>query len=251
RDALRRGDRRRPVPLPPRRRPAGRHLQRLLPGRGRRRRQPGDGDQAQRRRRRSAGDRQAAARAPPGARPRPWRRQGVRRGHRGRAVHARRLPLRRGGAGAAAGAGRRGRPRRARRGRARRPRLRGAAAAPGRVDSRPAGATGRAGAQVRPELGRKLLAAALTPHVLAAALAFASALVVFLSTRPPELPPPPTVEVTGGADGTVPADVRLLLVDETGLEWQRAGRVQSPPGASARLTAVLAALREALLEEGV
>ena len=104
---------------------------------------------------------------------------------------------------------------------------------------------------MRPELGRKLLAAALTPHVLAAALAFASALVVFLSTRPPELPPPPTVEVTGGADGTVPADVRLLLVDETGLEWQRAGRVQSPPGASARLTAVLAALREALLEEGV
>ena len=102
-----------------------------------------------------------------------------------------------------------------------------------------------------PALGRKVLAALLTPQVLVAALAFVGSLVLFLSTRPPAVPPPPTVDIAAEDDRLVAADVRLLLVDATGLEWQRAERVQSPPGASARLTAVLAALRDALVAEGV
>lgn len=100
-------------------------------------------------------------------------------------------------------------------------------------------------------LRRKLLAALLTPHVLVAALACCGALALFLSTRPPASPPAPTVDVAGADDGLVAADVRLVLVDPTGLEWQKAERVMAPPGASARLTAVLAALREALVAEGV
>ncbi len=102
-----------------------------------------------------------------------------------------------------------------------------------------------------PALGRKLLAALLTPQVLVAGLAFVGALVVFLSTRPPTVPPPPSVDIASDDDTLVAADVRLVLVDATGLEWQRAERVQSPPGASARLAAVMAALRQALVTEGV
>ena len=70
-------------------------------------------------------------------------------------------------------------------------------------------------------------------------------------TSPPQVPPPPTVELAHPAERLWASDVRLVLVDATGLEWQRSERVQSPPGASARLTAVMAALREALLAEGV
>lgn len=104
---------------------------------------------------------------------------------------------------------------------------------------------------MRPALGRKLVAAALTPHVMVAALACATALVLFVTTRPPQVPPPPTVELANPDERLLASDVRLVLVDATGLEWQRSERVQSPPGASARLTAVMAALREALLAEGV
>jgi hypothetical protein len=104
---------------------------------------------------------------------------------------------------------------------------------------------------VSPALAKKLVAALLTPHVLTALLAFGAAVVLFFSTRPPTIPPPPTVEIAGGDEGFVETDVRLLLVDVTGLEWQKAERVRSRPGESALLTAVLGALRTALVEEGV
>ena len=91
----------------------------------------------------------------------------------------------------------------------------------------------------------------MTPQVLVAALLLLAATALFFggSSRPP--PPPPTVELTSEDDALVTADVRLLMVDATGLEWQKSERVQSRPGASARMTAVIAALRESLVGEGV
>ncbi|HEX7000400.1 MAG TPA: hypothetical protein VF164_01770 [Trueperaceae bacterium] len=98
---------------------------------------------------------------------------------------------------------------------------------------------------------RKLAAAALTPQVLVMLLLLVAATALLVGMRREPLPPPPTVELTSGDEALVPVDVRLVMVDATGLEWQKSERVQSRPGASARLTAVMAALRESLIDEGV
>lgn len=98
---------------------------------------------------------------------------------------------------------------------------------------------------------RKLLAAVLTPQVLVMLLLLVAATALLVSMRREPLPAPPTVELTSGEEAMVPADVRLVMVDATGLEWQKSERIQSRPGASARLTAVMAALRESLVAEGV
>src|SRR5690606_25183730 len=136
----------------------------------------------------------------------PRGRAGVRRGHRRHAVHARRLPGGGGGPGAAAGARRSGRQGRAPRVLPGRPRLGRARPPPGRVRGRRAGAGSGAGGPMSPALGRKVLAALLTPQVLVAALAFVGSLVLFLSTRPPAVPPPSTVDIAAEDDRLVAAD---------------------------------------------
>lgn len=97
----------------------------------------------------------------------------------------------------------------------------------------------------------KLWAALLTPQVLAAALALVAGLALFLSSGQQEALPSQPIELASPEDRLVAADVRLVLVDASGLEWQRSERVRSAAGASARLTAVMAALRSALVAEGV
>lgn len=102
-----------------------------------------------------------------------------------------------------------------------------------------------------PALFRKLAAAVLTPQVLVALLLLVASVALFVGVRSSPPPAPPTVELDNAEDSLVAADVRLIMVDATGLEWQRSERVQSRPGATARLTAVMAALRDALVAEGV
>ena len=98
---------------------------------------------------------------------------------------------------------------------------------------------------------RKVAAALLTPHVMVALLLLLAASALYVGVRPAPLAEPPTVELASEDDSLVQADVRLVMVDATGLEWQKSERVRSGPGASERLTAVMAALRESLLGEGV
>lgn len=95
------------------------------------------------------------------------------------------------------------------------------------------------------------MAALLTPHVMVAFLLLLAATALYFGVRPAPLPEPPTVELASEDDSLVQADVRLVMVDATGLEWQKSEHVSSGPGASQRLTAVMAALRESLVTEGV
>lgn len=97
----------------------------------------------------------------------------------------------------------------------------------------------------------RLLEALLTPQVLVAALLLVAALALYLSVevlRPGE---PPTVELIAAEDELSEVDVRLVLVDLDGLEWQRSERISAPDSAPRRLEAVLTALRGALQAEGV
>src|SRR5690606_39565644 len=86
---------------------------------------------------------------------------------------------------------------------------------------------------------------------MVALLLLLAASALYVGVRPAPLAEPPTVELASEDDSLVQADVRLVMVDATGLEWQKSERVRSGPGASERLTAVIAALREAPVGEGV
>lgn len=99
--------------------------------------------------------------------------------------------------------------------------------------------------------GARLVDAALRPHVIAAVLAFAVALSLLLAS-----PTRPTVDaedvsVTPPPASATTADVRLVLVDDAGLEWSRVVQVSLPEGPSARMAAVVDALRRTSIEEGL
>lgn len=107
----------------------------------------------------------------------------------------------------------------------------------------------RADAQV--PFGARLVDAALRPHVIAAVLALVVALVLLLAS-----PTRPTVDadhvsVTPPTASATTADVRLVLVDDAGLEWSRVTQVSLPEGHSARMAAVVDALRRTSIEEGL
>ena len=97
----------------------------------------------------------------------------------------------------------------------------------------------------------RLLRALLTPQVLVSVLLLAGAVALLAGVDVPELPQPPTVELLSEDETLTAADVRLVLVDLGGLEWQRSERVAVPESVPGRLEAVLAALRTALSAEGV
>lgn len=97
----------------------------------------------------------------------------------------------------------------------------------------------------------RLLKALLTPQVLVAALLLVAALTLLESVDVVEPSPPPTVELVSAEEALTEVDVRLVLVDLEGLEWQRSERVAAPDSVPGRLEAVLSALRTALLDEGV
>lgn len=100
-------------------------------------------------------------------------------------------------------------------------------------------------------MAKRLLDALLTPHVLVAALLVVGAVALFASVPVPQPPAPPTVDLTTAEDLLTTQDVRLVLVDAAGLEWQRDARIAAPTDAPRRFEAILGALRDALLEEGV
>jgi len=98
---------------------------------------------------------------------------------------------------------------------------------------------------------KRLAEAALTPQVLVAALLLVATVALLLSVPETRPGPPPVVNLTSADDLLTPQEVRLVLVDTAGLEWQRDASIAAPTDAPRRFEAILAALREALLEEGV
>lgn len=98
---------------------------------------------------------------------------------------------------------------------------------------------------------KRLTEAALSPQVLVAALMTIGALALLLSAPVSRPGPPPVVDLTSADDLLTDQDVRLVLVDATGLEWQRDASITAPTDAPRRFAAILDALREALLAEGV
>ncbi|HZJ10930.1 MAG TPA: hypothetical protein VFD39_14625, partial [Trueperaceae bacterium] len=97
----------------------------------------------------------------------------------------------------------------------------------------------------------RLLKALLTPQVIVAALLLVAALALLSSVDVVEPSDPPTVELVTAEETLSEVDVRLVLVDLEGLEWQRSESIAAPESVPGRLEAVLAALRLTLLEEGV
>ena len=97
----------------------------------------------------------------------------------------------------------------------------------------------------------RLVRALLTPQALVAALLLIGAIALLSAVDLREPAPPPTVELLSAEEALSEVDVRLVLVDLDGLEWQRSVRVAVPESVPGRLEAVLAALRRELLTEGV
>jgi hypothetical protein len=98
---------------------------------------------------------------------------------------------------------------------------------------------------------KRLIEAALSPQVLVAALLLIGAGALLLSVPRSRPTPPPVVNLTSADDLLTDQDVRLVLVDTAGLEWQRDATIAAPTDAPRRFEAILAALREALLAESV
>lgn len=98
---------------------------------------------------------------------------------------------------------------------------------------------------------RRLAVAALTPQVLVAGLLLIAAVALLLSVPQTRPDAPPVVDLTSADDLLTTQDVRLVLVDIAGLEWQRDASIDAPTDAPRRFAAILGALREALLTEGV
>lgn len=98
---------------------------------------------------------------------------------------------------------------------------------------------------------KRLAEAALTPQVLVAALLVVGAAALLLSVPLTRPLPPPVVNLTSADDLLTTQDVRLVLVDTAGLEWQRDASIAAPTDAPRRFEAIVGALRDALLAEGV
>lgn len=98
---------------------------------------------------------------------------------------------------------------------------------------------------------KHLTAAVLTPQVLVAALLVIGASALLSSVPQTRPGPAPVVDLTSADDLLTTQDVRLVLVDAAGLEWQRDASIEAPTDPPRRFAAVLGALREALLAEGV
>jgi len=97
----------------------------------------------------------------------------------------------------------------------------------------------------------RLLRAAATPQVLVAALLLVAAIGLVGPRQRRSSTPPPDIDVTRAQEQLTPQDVRLVLVDATGLERTSTVRLPLPPGASQRMAAVMAVLRDSLLQLGV
>lgn len=101
----------------------------------------------------------------------------------------------------------------------------------------------------------RLLAASATPQVLVALLLLIGALALLLAV--PRRPAPErTVIDLGTTEATTEQEATLVVVDEVGLERAATVRLQlpaaqSPAAGTARLTAVLVALRERSMQQGV
>lgn len=98
---------------------------------------------------------------------------------------------------------------------------------------------------------RRFAEAALTPQVLVAALLVVAGAALLLSVPQARPGPPPVVDLTSADDLLTAQDVRLVLVDTAGLEWQRDASIAAPTDAPRRFEAILGALRDALVAEGV
>ncbi|MDT3682084.1 MAG: hypothetical protein ROY82_06355 [Truepera sp.] len=97
----------------------------------------------------------------------------------------------------------------------------------------------------------RLLRAAATPQVLVAALLLIAATGLVGPRQRRSSTPPPNIDVTRAQEQLTPQEVRLVLVDAAGLERTSNVRLQLPAGASQRLAAVMAALRDSLVQLGV
>ena len=101
--------------------------------------------------------------------------------------------------------------------------------------------------KVRPAWER-ILKAAATPQVLVAGLLLVAAFGLVGPRQRRSTTPPPNIDLTRAEDQVTPQDVRLVLVDAAGLERSSTVRLPVPAGASQRMAAVMAALRDSLVQ---
>lgn len=113
---------------------------------------------------------------------------------------------------------------------------------------------------VEPETGRdgaarpawlRVAGAIATPQVLVAGILALGALSLIRPQRQVSGAPQGIIERSGAGQELTAQDVRVVMVDEAGLERNRSVRLALPPGASQRLAAVMTALRDELAQEGV
>lgn len=95
-------------------------------------------------------------------------------------------------------------------------------------------------------------AALVRPQVVVSALLLVGALLFTLLPRGPQRPRPPTVELASGIEiPIVEREVRLLLIDPDGLERPVFARLTFADSPSARVEAVVSALRDELVAADV
>lgn len=97
----------------------------------------------------------------------------------------------------------------------------------------------------------RLAAAVATPQVLIAAILAGGALALIKPQRQGQGAAQGVIERSVPEQEPVAQDVRIVTVDEDGLERIRTVNLALPAGASQRLAAVLAALRDELVQEGI
>jgi hypothetical protein len=103
--------------------------------------------------------------------------------------------------------------------------------------------------EVPAPLGSRILEAAFTPHVLVMLLVFLASIALLASSAERRAAPAEDLSVTQPRPPATIEDVRLVLIDDAGLEWSRVVPVALPERGSARMAAVVDALRAALVEE--
>src|SRR5690606_22562373 len=77
------------------------------------------------------------------------------------------------------------------------------------------------------------------------------ALALLLGSPRPETPPPVTIELGAAEEVLREQEATLVVVDEVGLERATTSQLPLPEGQTGRLTAILAQLREASMQQGV
>ncbi|MFO7545519.1 MAG: YidC/Oxa1 family membrane protein insertase [Trueperaceae bacterium] len=100
--------------------------------------------------------------------------------------------------------------------------------------------------EVPAPLGPRVLEAAFTPHVLAVFLVFLASIALLVSSAERKAAPAADVDVTPPRPPATIEDVRLVLVDDAGLEWSRVVQVALPERGSARRAPTTAAMRAIL-----